>query len=126
VFDPRRIAWSCRVAILLAIAGVFGTWRNSGPVSLSGFDGPHNGWLAVIFALLALAGAGAAGRGGWIGVILVVGCSAVIFYTALDNLIDDGDVLGGSSGWGIWLTIVAAALLAIAAGGGAKLRLRRG
>ena len=63
----RRVAWICRAAIVLAIVGVFGTWRNAGPVSLDGFEGPHNGWLVIIFALIALAGVGSLSRGsaGW-------------------------------------------------------------
>jgi len=28
-------------------------------------------------------------------------------FTAVEALVDDANVLGGSSGWGVWLTIVA-------------------
>ena len=102
----------CTGAILLAIAGVFGTWRNAGAVSLDGFEGPHNGWLVIIFALIALAGVGSLSRGGWLGIVLVLGCAAVMIFTAVENVVDDDDVLGGSSGWGVWLTIAASAVLA--------------
>ena len=112
--DPR-IAFVCYVAIVLAIVGVFGTWRSAGPVSQDGFEGPHNGWLVVIFALIALAGVSSTSRGGWLGVVTVVGCAAVIVFTAVENVVDDIDVLGGSSGWGVWLTIAAAAVLVGAA-----------
>ena len=108
----RRTAIVCYAAILLAIAGVFGTWRSAGPVSLDGFEGPHNGWLVIIFALIALAGVGSLSRGGWLGIVTVLGGAAVMIFTAVQDVVDDGDVLGGSSGWGVWLTIAASAVLA--------------
>ena len=105
----------CVGAIVLAIAGVFGTWRSAGAVSLDGFEGPHNGWLVIIFALIALAGIGSASRGGWLGIVTVLGCEAVMLFTAIENVVQDDDVVGGSSGWGVWLTIAASAVLAAAA-----------
>ena len=96
---------------MLAIVGVFGPWRNAGPVSLDGFEGPHNGWLVIIFALIALIGAGPLARGSWLGIVTVLGCAGVMIFTGVANLVDDGDVLGGSSGWGIWLTMAASTVL---------------
>jgi hypothetical protein len=110
--SPRRIALTCHGSIIVAVVGVFGTWRSAGPVSLDGFEGPHNGWLVIIFALIALAGVRSASRGGWLGIVLVLGCAAVMIYTAAEDIVDDNDVLGGSSGWGVWLTIAASAVLA--------------
>src|SRR5215475_8516744 len=63
----RRVAWLSRVAVVLAIAGVFGTWRKAGVVSLNGLEGPHNGWLVIIFGLIALAAAGPLSRLSWPG-----------------------------------------------------------
>jgi hypothetical protein len=97
---------------LLAIAGVLGTWRNAGVVSLDGLEGPHNGWLVIIFALISLAGVGALTRGSWLGIVTVLGCAAVMLVTAVRNVVSDGDVLHGSSGWGVWLTIGASVVLA--------------
>jgi hypothetical protein len=94
---------------------VFGTWRSSGPVSLDGFQGPHNGWLVIVFGLIALAGVGPASRGSWIGMLLVFGCGAAMTYGAATSLADDGAMLGGSSGWGVWLTVVASGALAVTA-----------
>ena len=119
-----RLAWASRAAILLAVAGVFGTWRSSGPVSLDGFQGPHNGWMVIIFGLIALAGVGAAARGSWIGIVLVFGCGAAMTYGAATSLADDGSMVGGSSGWGVWLTIVASAALAGTAVAAAVQRIR--
>jgi hypothetical protein len=38
-----------------------------------------------------------------------------MIFTAVENVVDDNAVLGGSSGWGVWLTIAASAVLAGAA-----------
>ena len=112
---PTNVAWICRAAILLAIAGVFGTWRVAGPVSLNGVGGPHDGWLVIIFALIALAGVGALARGSWFGIVTIGGAAAVMISAALENLVQDDSVLGGRSGWGLWLTVAAAVVLAGAA-----------
>jgi CDP-diglyceride synthetase len=109
-------------AILLAIAGVFGTWRSAGAVSLDGFEGPQNGWLVVIFGLIALAGLRSLGRGGWLGIVLVLICAAAMLVAPAQSLADD--TLGGGSGWGVWLTIVASAALAAVALGAAAERVR--
>ena len=121
-----RVAWGCRSAVVLAIVGVFGPWRTAGPVALNGFEGPHNGWLVIIFGLISLAGAGAVARGSWLGTVLVVGCAAVMASAALRDLVDDEAVLGGSSGWGVWLTVVASVALAGVAVAAAVRRLRAG
>ncbi len=108
----RPVGWICRAAIVLAIVGVFGTWRNAGPVSLDGFEGPNNGWLVIIFALIALAGVGALSRGSWLGIVTVAGSAAVMIFAPVHDLVDGNDVLGGSSGWGLWMTVAASAVLA--------------
>ena len=98
----RRLARVCRVAVVLTIAGVFGTWRSVGPVSLDGFEGPHDGWLVVIFALFALAGVGSLSRGGRVGFVTVTGGAAAVLFTAASDLLDDADGLAalraGASG----------------------------
>ena len=109
--SDRRVLLTSYGSIVLAIAGVFGTWHNAGAVSLDGFEGPHNGWLVIVFALIALAGVHSLSRGGWLGIVTVIGCAAVVIFTAAENIVDDNDVLGGSSGWGVWLTIAAATVL---------------
>ncbi len=118
------MAWICRAAILLAIVGVFGTWRNAGHVSLDGFEGPHDGWLVIVFGLIALAGVRSLSRGGWLGMILVLGCAVVMVVAAAKNVSDDDAVLGGSAGWGVWLTIAASAALGAASLYAAFTRIR--
>lgn len=110
--SPARTARICRLAIAAAVVGVLGNWRHAPPVSLNGLEGPHDGWLVVLFAVIALAGVGSLSRGGRLGSVLVLGCSAAMLYLAVRNLVDDGEVLGGSAGWGIWLTIAAAVVSA--------------
>jgi cardiolipin synthase len=114
-YRDRRVALTCGSAVALSIAGVFGTWRNAGPVSVDGFQGPHNGWLVIIFALIALAGVGPLSRASWLGFVTVLGSACIMLFTAVENIVDDGEVLGGSSGWGAWLTVAASAVLAGAA-----------
>jgi hypothetical protein len=123
ISNVSTLAWGARAAIVFAVAGVFGTWRSSGPVSLDGFQGPHNGWLVIVFGLIALLGVGPAARGSWVGILLVLGCGAAMTYGAVESLADDGSVLGGSSGWGVWLTTAASVALALAAVAAATRRL---
>ena len=122
--SERPVAWICRAAIALAIVGVFGTWRVAGPVSLDGFEGPHNGWLVIIFGLIALAGVRALARGSWFGVVTVLGGAAVMISAAVENLVHDDSVMGGRSGWGLWLTVAASVVLAGAAVRTAARRIR--
>ena len=105
--NPRT---ACRAAILLAIVGVFGTWSTSGPVSLNGVDGSHNGWIVIIFALIALTGVRSLARGGWLGIAAVLEAGAIMLYTSVSDLVAHDDI-HWSSGWGIWLTIVMSGVL---------------
>ena len=109
---------------LLAIAGVFGTWRVAGPVSLDGFEGSHNGWLVIIFGLIALAGVGALTRGSRLGIVTVLGAAAVMISTAVQDAVKDNAVVGGRSGWGLWLTLAASVVLASVAVRTAVRRIR--
>lgn len=121
----RQLGWACGLSVVLVVLGVLGTWRAVGPVSLDGLEGPHDGWLVVIFALVALVGVRSLARGGWLGIGTVAGCASAALYVAVGDLVADGSALGGTSGWGIWLTIAASALLACCAVAAAIGRLRR-
>jgi hypothetical protein len=81
-------------------------------VSLDGVQGPHDGWLLVIFALIALAGVQSLSRHGWLGIVTVLGAACAMLYTAVGNLLDDRVVFGGNAGWGLWLSIGASVILA--------------
>ena len=104
---------SCGLA--LAVVGVFGPWATTGHGSLSGVQGPNNGWLVVVFAAIGTAGLKAASRGSWPGIAAVLGCSGVILWTALENAFQNTDVLNADVGWGLGVTVAAAALAAGAA-----------
>ena len=78
----------------------------------------------VIFALIALAGVRSLCRHGWLGIVTVLGAACAMLYTAIGNLLDDGAVLGGRSGWGVWLSIGASVVLACCALGAALRRLQ--
>jgi hypothetical protein len=120
----RRVAWTCRAAIGLAIVGVFGNWRDAGDVRLSGFEGAHDGWLVVILGLVGLAFVGALARSSWLGVVGMLGCSAVMLLAVIGDMVDDRESVGGHAGWGAWLTALASAVLAAVALAVAAQRLR--
>jgi hypothetical protein len=119
-----RTRSTCLAAIMLAIVGVFGTWSSDAYVSLNGVEGSHNGWLVILFALMALCGVGSLARRGWLGVACVLEAGSIMLYTAISDLLDDRSVHAGSSGWGICLTIVMSGVLVAAAIVGAVERLR--
>lgn len=107
-----RVAW---LAIGLAVIGVFTTWLTDDPVTLNGAQGPHNGWLVVIVAVLAVFWARSMARGSWVGVVGVAGSAVVIGWTAVENWRDGRDVLGASVGYGLVLVVAASILLGGAA-----------
>ena len=106
------------IAIAIAVVGVFCTWTKTGPVTLNGTQGPHDGWLVVIVAVPAFLWTRSLARGTWVGVIGVLGSAAVMGWTALASWRDSRDVLGASVGYG--LLLVLGASLALAAAGVAR------
>ena len=101
-----------RIAIAFAVIGVFLPWTNAGPVRLDGTQGPNNGWLVVIVALLALAWVRPMARGSWVGAAGVLGAALVIGSTALENWLDNRRVFEGTVGLGLLLVIAAGVVLA--------------
>ena len=111
------------IAVAAATVGVFVTWTSDGPVKLDGTQGPNNGWLVLIVALLALAWIRPMVRGAWTGVIGVLGASVVMAWTAIENWLDSRAVLDATASFGLILVVVASVALAAAAG--ASVRLSR-
>jgi hypothetical protein len=103
------VAW---IAIAVAAVGVFSTWTKDGPTTLSGIEGPNDGWLVLILAALALVWSRPLARGSWIGIIGVLGASLVMCWTALEDWLDRRDVFGASLGHGLVLVLAASATLA--------------
>jgi hypothetical protein len=110
------------VAIAVAVVGVFLTWTSDGALTLNGTQGPNNGWLVVIVAAFAVGWARSMLRGSWVGVIGVLGSAAVMAWTAIENWLDNRDVLGATASYGLFLVLAAAvALGATAVASGVKL-----
>ena len=111
----RAATWRLvsRVAVAAVLVGVFVTWVADGPVKLDGIQGPNNGWLAVIMAALALVWIRMLGS--WVGVIGVLGCGLVIFWTALENWLDARATIGVSAAPGLVLVLAGSAVLTAAA-----------
>jgi hypothetical protein len=106
---------ACRIAVAVVLVGVFVTWTTDGPVRLDGTEGPNNGWLAVILAVLALWWIRLLERGSWVGVAGLLGSGLVIAWTALENWLDARAVLGASAGLGLMLVVGASLVLAAVA-----------
>ncbi len=100
-----------RLAVAAVLVGVFVAWVADGPVRLDGTQGPNNGWLAAIMAVLALPWIRMLERGSWLGVIGVLGSGLVIGWTALENWLDARAILGASAAPGLVLVVGGAAVL---------------
>ena len=104
----RLVVW---VAIAVAAVGVFSTWTDDGPVSLNGTQGPNNGWLVLIVAAFALGWTRSMARGSWVGVVGMLGCSVVMGWTAIENWVDNREVLGATASYGLLLVVAASVAL---------------
>jgi hypothetical protein len=100
------------------VLGVFCTWTKIGPATLNGTEGPNDGWLVVIVAVLALGWARMMGRclpSGAIGALGALGAGLVICWTAIESWVDNKRVLDASVGYGLLLSLTGGAALALAA-----------
>ena len=100
-----------RIAVAAVLVGVFVTWIADGPVKLDGTEGPNNGWLAAIMAVVALPWLRMLERGSWVGVIGVLGAGLVIGWTALENWLDARGTIGASVAPGLILVVGGGAVL---------------
>ena len=126
--DPgaARRANVARTAIAAAVIGVFLTWTTDGPVTLNATQGPNNGWLAVIVAAFALGWTWSLARSSWIGIVGVLGAAVVTTWIAVENWLDNRDVLGATAAYGLVLVVAASVALAGTAVATAVQRARRG
>ncbi len=92
---PRE-GWVASIAVAVAVLAVFLPWTSVGSASLDGTQGPNNGWLVAIVGIFALGLTRLMVRGSWVGVVGVLGASIVMFWTAVENWLDNRDVLEGS------------------------------
>ena len=110
-------AWrtATRLAVVAVLFGVFVTWLADGSIRLDGTQGPNNGWLALILAVLALPWLRMLERGSWVGVVGVLGAGVVIGWTALENWLDARATIGASIGLGLLLVLAGSVVLTAAA-----------
>ena len=104
-----------RLAVVAVLFGVFVTWLADGPVELDGTQGPNDGWLAAILAVLALPWLTQLERGSWVGVVGVLGAGLVIGWTALEDWLDARSTIGATVGLGLLLVLAGSAVLVAAA-----------
>ena len=64
-------------------------------------------------------------RGSWIGVAGVFGASIVMFWTAVENLLENRQVFVGTASYGLVVVVAASAVLAATAVTAAVSRTRR-
>ena len=109
----RWVVWT---ALALVIAGVFSTWSVDGSVSLNGTQGPNDGWLLAILAVLGLGWARMMERGSWVGVAGLVATAIVMCWSALADWLDSRDTVSSSAGHGLLLVLVGSVVLGATAG----------
>jgi len=115
--SDRSVLYSVtvRVAIVAVVVGVFCTWLAQGDVTLSGIEGPNNGWLCVLLAAPAFLWARSMERGSRVGVVGVLGCALVIAWTATENWLDASRVLSAGVSHGLLLVLAACTVVAAVA-----------
>ena len=96
-----------RVAISAVVVGVFCTWLAEDRLTLSGIEGPNNGWLCVLLAGPALLWARSMERGSWAGVVGVLAGALLIGWTATENWLDASRVLDARGSYGLLLVLAA-------------------
>ena len=78
---------------------------------LDGTEGPNNGWLVLIVAVLALGWVRSMARGSWVGVIGILGAGIVIGWTAIENWVDNRQVLDAGARVGLLIVLAAGVVL---------------
>ncbi len=101
-----------RIAIVAVLIGVFCTWLAVDRLTLSGIEGPNNGWLCVLLAGPAFLWARSMERGSWVGVVGVLASALVIGWTAAENWLDARHVLDAGVAYGLLLMLAASLVLA--------------
>ena len=103
------------LALAIAAIGIFLPWSSAGPVRLDGTEGPNNGWLVLIVAALALGWVRSMARGSWVGVIGMLGAGIVIGWTAIENWLDNRQVLDATASYGLLIVVAASVVLVVTA-----------
>ncbi len=108
------------IAILMTVVGSWAPWSVDGPVRLGGLEGSHDGWLAALYALTALAAVKPLARRSWPATVVTLICGlAVLLFT-----LGDAPPPGSDPAWGWWLTLIGGLAIVTASVGTAIARLR--
>jgi hypothetical protein len=84
-------------------------------VSLNGTQGPNDAWLVLIALAFALGCLRPLAHGSWFGVAAVVGVSLVIGWVAIEDWLENREVLDADVGYGLVLVLAASVALAASA-----------
>ena len=106
-------------AIAMTLIGSWVSWSSDGPVRLSGHEGSHDGWLATLAAVLALAAVGPLTRRSWPGIVVTLSCGSAVLLSTLA----DAPPPGSDLAWGWWLTFVGGLVMVTATIGTAVTRV---
>src|SRR4029453_2689633 len=93
------------------VFGVFCTWLAQDNLTLSGIEGPNNGWLCVLLAAPTVLWARSMERGSWVGVVGVLASALVIGWTATENWLDGRRVLDAGVSYGLLLVLAGCTVL---------------
>ncbi|MFW2336591.1 phospholipase D-like domain-containing protein [Ilumatobacter sp.] len=96
----------------LAVVGVFTRWTSGDGVTLNGIQGPHNGWIVIVYLVVGVAVARAVGRGSRTAALTAVLVAVVVIVTVLTT----SSVPGFGTAWGYWLTFLGGVVVVVAAG----------
>jgi cardiolipin synthase len=108
------------LAIGMTVIGCWARWSTDGPVRLGGLEGSHDGWLAVLTALVAIAAVKPIGRRSWPSILVTVLCGVGVLLFVLG----DGRPPGSDLAWGWWLALLGGLGILTAGVGSAVARLR--
>ena len=120
--DPAVVATWPRLAplaIAMTLVGSWASWSSDGPVHLGGHEGSHDGWLATLAALLALAAIRPLTRRSWPGIVVTLICGSAVLLATLGDAPPPGSHLA----WGWWLTFVGGLVMVTAGIGTAVTRV---
>lgn len=103
----RRIRRTALIGAAVTIFGVFSTWASGSGVTLNGVEGPHNGWIAVLAALVAAGVAHPLARGSG-PAIVAAGLAASRVLTIVIGTSGAPDL---GRAWGWWVSLIGGLVL---------------
>jgi cardiolipin synthase len=108
------------MAIAVTVFGSWAPWSTDGPVRLGGLEGSHDGWLAALAALAAIATVRALGRRSWPGIVvaLIVGFGVLLF------VLGDAPPPSSDRSWGWWVALLGGLGIVASAVGAGVARIR--